>query len=836
MQSSSVEVPVERTALTSVRPGQIPRVIEAFPANRVRRWLGVILLLTAALDLFCFTGFYASDDRKYFSAAAMLAETWRLPEEPPFGATRLTLLTWNLAFGLLSRFNMQLVCASYVGVHLILVLLTYALAKKAHGVLAGLIAAWTSGMFPLYVVFSTSIFPDLLIAVGFVLSLLAYMKAYERRERGEVALPMLWMSLCGAAVGVAYMAKENGLVALPFYFMAWIGGEWKARRAVNDGETSVLSPGVSAPSDGPVSQVQRRPALHGRGAWWIRAMLTGAAFPIGFFAMFGLEYRLLIRITHNPSYFRMGWTDNVENLDAVRNFHLDGGFNPWERLKQSNQRLSGNYLPPFLKGALLAGILLFPFVHRRWRVILFFGLWFYAFSTWGTYSFKHYYPPRLQPRYYIPMFPFIIAAFSISLAWLIERWLYAERASRGVNVARGLVFAGITLSPLLYLHGPDRLAGTLYRAYYVHHLHEFLSFTTKQKSPLVVLSGHVAYRIMPLWYRGLPRNDYGRRPRGLIGATEMSTIHWNRIARRGFFHYVDLKRNFLPRPVQVPIIDADALIHPAMNGDLVVRQPQRRSRRPLPVPLGEAEFFAPLEAGETGIVQFREFIMQPALQAGHRKDYVSRSKEVLHRFFASLDFKRRYFRTASAMHLIRVDVERGTLQEVARVSLLEDATREDLRGSPLLVHEESGWRVADAARASLTMLEGGGIQVSPRDGAASAPTTRPTDEPANAGVRLELATPDGSAAPITLSPHTYYRLSIDGAWDGVNAVEIVLSARPVSGSDEGSEVVKRAPLVSGQNRVSFYTGERAVRLAPAIEFQGEGPVLLRDANILALKR
>jgi hypothetical protein len=120
--------------------------------------LVAIVAFCIALDLFFFTGYYASDDRAYFNAATRVAEDGFIGE-PLLAHTRLTMLGWNLLMGGLCRFNVQAMAASYIFFHVWLILLTYALAVKLGDRVAGVIAAYGTATLPLFIVFSTGIYP-----------------------------------------------------------------------------------------------------------------------------------------------------------------------------------------------------------------------------------------------------------------------------------------------------------------------------------------------------------------------------------------------------------------------------------------------------------------------------------------------------------------------------------------------------------------------------------------------------------------------------------------------------------------------------------------------------
>lgn len=627
---------------------------------RACKWLCCILLLAAAADLFFYTGFYASDDVEYFDAAAKVLDEGCIDKSPLLGATRLSVLAWNCIFGAMSRANVHIMAASYVVAHQILILLTYVLAVKVCNRFAGLLAAWTTAMFPLFVAFSTGIYPDFLIAIFFVLSLLAFIKAYEMRERGRLLLATVFMLLCGLAVGGAYMAKESGLTALPFYFMAWLVAEfkWSRRSASRPVNQSVPS------ADGRDNSVGIRPGMR-RSSRLLGGLLTGTCFLLGFAMVFGFEYKMLAYLTGNPKFFRLGWTSKEQDLEKVRNFHIDGGFNPLNRLVASHERLGEEYFPLWLKFVFLGAVLVFPFVRRMPWVVLLFGAWFYLFSTLGTYSFTHYYPPRIQARYYIPAFPFLITAMSVAVTCVLGAMIARIRSRKWISMARGALITIIALSPLTYLRGPNALASYLYRSYYARHMNRAAIEANSQNTPLILVSGHLSQRARPLWYSAFPKEKYGRRPENMLTANELPAINWRGIAKAGFFHYIENPSYFTSHPIQRQIAEFDALVHPAIKNELVVH-PAKLSRSVSRLPEAiSAQFFASLSPRQSGVVHIHGMELRPVLQTRYKSEFRTRTREILHRLTNSQECGNEYFRPAHKIDLYRIDAVDCRMEPVA---------------------------------------------------------------------------------------------------------------------------------------------------------------------------
>lgn len=607
-------------------------------------WLVLLaVLMTVGLDLFFFNGFFASDDKDYFWAAVRVAENGKLSAYPLAGHTRLILLAWNWYVGALSKFNVQVMAASYIFWHVATLLLTCILARQLFNRRAGVIAAYTTATFPLFIIFSTGILPDLLIAAFFVLALLSFHAAFQVRRRGHVVLTLLLMLTAGVCVGLAYTAKELGLVPLPFFFFAWLLTEIRERRRtrklIAEEQKLAVLPSAGGKLTRPISM--------------IATLATGAFFAIGFFAIFGAEYKLLQHLTGRPDFFRLTALTGPEvDLSKHTKFLQDGGYNPANRFGAAMERLSSDFFPKVLKYLFLGGVIIYPFLPRRNWPLFFFGIWLFAFLTWGTYSFKHYYPPRIQARYYIPAFPFIIVMYSAVLAWLLG-WI--NRVARSPYVRRfawGVVAVVLFAFPFSWMRGPDHLAGQLYRTDLVRHLAQAISDATAQSANLIVLGDRAGQRIMPLWFRGMPGKMNGRRPPNVILADELTQISLENVFAQGHFNYVHAAQYISTTGIYAPVSGFDGLVLPILVKHPTVRQ--LGNPRRVPPKSVDAQFYHSVEKGGLGIAQVGPYQLTPMLVSRYQSIYKSRTAEFVHHF-ASLHLQDdRYFHRAKPVDMYRI--------------------------------------------------------------------------------------------------------------------------------------------------------------------------------------
>ena len=88
-----------------------------------------------------FTGFIASDDVLYTTAARKLAETGTLWPDPAPHEARLLMIGWCALVGVCVRHDVQAIAASFVAFHQALSVLTFALGRQLRGTGVGLLAA-----------------------------------------------------------------------------------------------------------------------------------------------------------------------------------------------------------------------------------------------------------------------------------------------------------------------------------------------------------------------------------------------------------------------------------------------------------------------------------------------------------------------------------------------------------------------------------------------------------------------------------------------------------------------------------------------------------------------
>lgn len=790
--------------MTTIEENKLLTQTQAWPSRRqALSLLTAMVVLGIGIDLFFFNGFYASDDRAYFDAATHVVAKGHLSKTPRVGHERLTVMGWNIFSGWLSGYSIQVISASYTFFHGLLIVQTYLLAKRLFNPLAGILAAYTTATFPLFIIFSTGIYPDLLVACFFMLSLMAFIHAYDVRARGKFSAALLLMSASGVSIGIAYMAKEVGLVVLPVYFMIWLLTEWK-RRPRKDAEMQA-APGASS--------ITKTTADRRQGRWFLRSIVTGAFFAIGFFAMVGVEYVLLSHLT-GRSYVRMLEREQEEDLEKVDNFHRDGGYNPIDRFKAAGRELGSGFLPENLKYLFGATLVVYPFIRRRNWSVYFLGLWIFAFLTVGTYSLKHYYPPRLQARYYIPALPFLITVFGITLAWLIGHLRKMKLPERPRRWFWGLISLAIILTPLAYFRGIDRWSGNLYRTDFVRNMARAINEATFEGAGKIVISRYFRYRIHQIWYRGMPPKPDARRPANVVVSSELLQIDFDTMLREGGFYYIDRPLVAEAPHTYLTVGSFDALLHPALSDGLPVRW-QRNPGRLNGRPGIEPRFFVCTESIAPNLIEVNGYELTPELRTLYRHVFKTRTAEILCQLTNRQGLEDRFFSRASR-RVLRYHIAARPIRSVTEDT--RDLTPEvqpakNDNNAPRLV----GWNLSDESYVTLDHHR--------KDGFVLRVRTPNSDR-----ARLEPIRDDSIPDVFLIPAHRRLWLTFDVEAEGSILAEAEL--RLYSGTDATKPMSSKSiKLTSGRNEVGLYTTDEARYLLPSFQLTGEGKFRIKKLQM-----
>lgn len=472
-----------RAAATGFRPREA--------STRALATLAALLAGSVVIDLVFFTGFIASDDVVYTTAARRLAETGSLWPGLAAHEARLLMIGWCALVGSLTGQDVQAIAASFVVFHQTVNLLTFWLGRQLRGAGVGILAAALTATFPLMVVFSTTILPDIPMTACFLAAFVAFHSAYVGNPRPRRSIILLTLS--GGALGLAFLVKESGLVPVPLFLALAFAHEW------------------------------RRRAAHGG----IRGGLARiAAFLAGLGLVLALEVSAL-RVLTGTGSFRLG------SFVATRSLALPSLGAVARRAMLMAETVGARATPSAAVLAILLAAGLHAASRRGFGPTLLFPAWFALYYTWGSASLTSYSWPGLQIRYLIPCIPFLLVAVAATLtdayAWTAER---ARRTDpRLESWIRGAAAVGAVVVAIAQLSRCDLDAGNLYGAPLVSQsLRAVRSWSSGYPTPLVI-SETLGAQIFPL---------FRHRPDGLLFSHEVRASQLEHWRREGGFHFLDL--------------------------------------------------------------------------------------------------------------------------------------------------------------------------------------------------------------------------------------------------------------------------------------------------------
>jgi len=447
--------------------GSGQRALRGAFTPRVRRILGLTLLVALAIDFLLYTGYYASDDIGYLAGAEMIV-TGAQPEGPDnisrdvsiarLGMTIPTGVAYWLTHG-----DVSAIAWLFVLCHLALVVLAFMLGRLVHGEVAGLAAAGLAATCPVFTVFAGAILPDNATALWLGILLLLLELVRRRTADGPMPWPraLVWYGAAGFVLGLAYSVKETGII--------------------------MVVPAA-------VAVMAMAPRL--RDPVWIR---NGAFMAAGLLAFMLLELILLRAITGHWTY-RLGMMDAAGETMANR-MEYQGGASPFGRLWYAlSDRLAG--VAPITVWLLLAGSIAYGFLPGRSLGLLLFFWWPFLYLTIGSTSLGDYLPPSIQVRYYaIVIIPAVIMTAAV-LVVLVRRWNAWPRSPAWARGRRaGAAVVGLLSVCVWYeLAGDVQGAGNIYLAERVRGFEATLQ-RAREKYPQypIVLGNYYARRMRPLY-------------------------------------------------------------------------------------------------------------------------------------------------------------------------------------------------------------------------------------------------------------------------------------------------------------------------------------------------
>lgn len=172
-----------------------------------------ILALSLALSVYCYTGYYGTDDCIYLEGIkAVLGLRTLAPQD--FGAIRLGVTAPAALSYWFSGGSIFATIASFLIYPPLLAWAAYLIGRRLHGTTTGLLAAFVTATCPLIYLEGGAILPDNATAFWCALAVLAAINAmlHGHPNRASLGRQVLWLVLAGVLLGCAYMCKESALI------------------------------------------------------------------------------------------------------------------------------------------------------------------------------------------------------------------------------------------------------------------------------------------------------------------------------------------------------------------------------------------------------------------------------------------------------------------------------------------------------------------------------------------------------------------------------------------------------------------------------------------------
>jgi 4-amino-4-deoxy-L-arabinose transferase-like glycosyltransferase len=364
-----------------------------------RTFISCIILVSLIVRLLYFTGMSLGDDVFYTTQALSLAHTGRWPPEPYHWNTRLgVILPAALSIKTLGVHHIAFVLWPLLASTLS-VLVCYFVAGELVGPKVARLAVVFQAVFPLELIYSTHLFPDVLVALFSTLSLWCWILGLRSGEARNFLLS-------GAFFAAGYLCRETVVMECPVYLALWL--------------------------------LERRPR-HSRILWALVGPLLVVSIECGVYAT-----------TAGSPFYRwnaiLAQQRNPENLLLIQSPVSGGNF--WTDpifMIVANQEF-GLY---HLASSMVALVALW-----RWRSVRPFAVWLLVGFFWtyyGTTVPMRWVTLQRDPRYIAPLTvpSVVLLAYWLSHAPRTIRWTCVP-----ILIGSGLFAAGLDQGPsTLFPHG-----------------------------------------------------------------------------------------------------------------------------------------------------------------------------------------------------------------------------------------------------------------------------------------------------------------------------------------------------------------------------------------------
>lgn len=430
----------------------------------------VLALAALVLNLYCYSGYYMSDDMSYLTAIERLAGLESIDITNIADTRLMVTLPGALVYALTN--SVGLTIAFFCLYHVAIVLLTYGVGSLAFERSTAVLGSALVALSPIFYFFGGALLPDncLCMWLAVLLALLIWDASRTLVGLGSARQGLAVAVLAGVLTGFAYSAKETGLI-------------------------------MSVPVAG---------TLVFLGFWqraWLHTAARLVAFGAGLASFIALEVVALRLLTGSWSMRLLAGMGSSASVEALLHRAQQQGVNPLHRLQ-----FLFDHLIPYTAGGwglwfILATNVLALFVCRgRERtlvgVLLGFWVWPFLYLTFGTTNFSRYVPPPIQhARYYavcaVPAL-LVTAAVLAQLSGRLGRRLGGTSALVRLLVRHSAAIIGGVLAVGMFV-AVEPNAGTVYRSLQTKAaLAAFRDARLLYPRLPVMLSGYLSDRLRPL--------------------------------------------------------------------------------------------------------------------------------------------------------------------------------------------------------------------------------------------------------------------------------------------------------------------------------------------------
>ena len=399
----------------------------------------IILFFTIVVDLFFYTGVYASDDGTYLGGLEFFyhASANHNIASLRYGVTIPTAFIYYITgksllavYGLLMLMHVAMTCFVYM------------FTLKLKDVSYALAVAILSALTPIFYIYAGAFFPDLFQTLYLFIAFYLSWKGLTKEK-----YKVVFILLSGFVFGLSYVTKVSSVIMfVPFFLMYLEYFKFNIKDLIK----------------------------------------YFFLFCLGFMTLVSIEVVINMLLLNEP-FPRFTIVHGAKDL-YLKKMAINGVL-PLDRLETVWHKLTQLYPVSYLI-VLLIGFISALFSKLPYKLTLFiFALWPFLYLTFGSTSLSQYLPPSIQARYYTLMMPWFIILSGVGLVTLIQK--IKILSVRKVFIV--VVFVLLPLSSVVYNH---EKAGLLYRAAQVQTFEKSVLYVKKNYPNYdIVLNSYLTRRM-----------------------------------------------------------------------------------------------------------------------------------------------------------------------------------------------------------------------------------------------------------------------------------------------------------------------------------------------------